>query len=301
VSAAGYPTARLILQFEGWCQIRQATDPDPSDEPRGSSGYTFAFGDEPDLDRIVRLQPSPDVPVRSHGWPIGVAVTDAARYEGTRRARIDALVGAKVSLLGEPKLENRNFTLTPVGYEPIVPFELEIASTALTLRRQAPLNPSDPSVPLWLQPEAILTAQGANGMNFEPETVGKATGIWDSRELAQERRAQLQRDLEAASRREPRDEAEIAILSGRIAELTIGIDDPTDRRVANRYWVERFGFDMLGAVEVDGDERGVLGGTLVRGSDDTGSWHIRFWMGAWDPDVLSAYFVGALDAPYAGR
>jgi hypothetical protein len=299
VSAADYPVARLILQFEGWCQIRQATDPDPSDEPRGSSGYTFAFGDEPDLDRIVRLQPSPDVPVRSHGWPIGVAVTDAVRYEGAEQAGIDALIGAKVSLLGEPKLENRNFTLTAVGYEPIVPFELEIASTPLTIRRQAPLNPSDPMLPLWLQPEAVLTAQGANGMNFEPETVGKATGIWDSREVAEERRAQLQRDLEAASRREPSDDAEIAILSGRIAELTIGIDDPTDRRVANRYWVERFGFDMLGAVAVEGDEQEVLGGTLVRGSDETGSWHVRFWMGAWDPDVLSAYFVGALDAPYA--
>ena len=24
-----------------------------------------------------------------------------------------------------------------------------------------------------------------------------------------------------------------------------------------------------------------------------------FWLGAWDPDLLSAYFVGALDAPYA--
>jgi len=299
VSDVDYPAARLILQFEGWCQIRQATDPDPSDEPRGSSGYTFAFGDEPDLDRIVRLQPSPEVPVRSHGWPIGVAVTSAVRYDGAERSGVDALTGATVDLLGGPKLENRNFTLTPVGYEPIVPFELEIGSAALTIRRKAPLNVSDPTLPLWLQPEDVLTAQGANGMNFEPETIGKATGIWDSRQVAEERRAHLERDLEAAKRREPPNDAEIAILSGRIAELTIGIDDPTDRRVANRYWVERFGFDMLGAVEVVGDEKGVLGGTLVRGSDDQGAWHVRFWMGAWDPDVLSAFFVGALDAPYA--
>jgi hypothetical protein len=299
VSTLDYPTARLILQFEGWCQIRQATDPDPSDEPRGSSGYTFAFGDEPDLDRIVRLQPSPAAPVRSHGWPIGVAVTAATRYEGASPSSIDALVGAKVDLLGGPKLENRNFTLTPVGYEPIVPFELEIASADLTIRRQAPLNVSNPELPLWLQPEGVLTAQGANGMNFEPETIGKATGIWDSREVAEQRRALLQRDLEEARRREPPNDAELAILTGRIAELTIGIDDPADRRVANRYWVERFGFDMLGPVEVEGNEPDVLGGTLVRGSDDAGAWHVRFWMGAWDPDVLSAYFVGALDAPYA--
>jgi hypothetical protein len=299
VSAVDYPAARLILQFDGWCQIRQATDPDPSDEPRGSSGYTFAFGDEPDLDRIIRLQPSPQVPVRSHGWPLGVVVTHAVRHEGAEQSGIEALIGATVDLLGEPKLENRNFTLTPVGYEPIVPFELEIGSAALTIRRQAPLNVKDPTLPLWLQPEDILAAQGANGMAFEPETIGKATGIWDSREVAEERRSHLNRDLDAARRRDPPSEAEIAILTGRIAELTIGIDDPTDRRVANRYWVERFGFDMLGTVEVEGDERGVLGGTLVRGSDEDGAWHVRFWMGAWDPDVLSAYFQGALDAPYA--
>ena len=39
----------LVLTFQGWCLILVATDPDPSDEPRGVSGYTFAFGAEPDL------------------------------------------------------------------------------------------------------------------------------------------------------------------------------------------------------------------------------------------------------------
>jgi hypothetical protein len=31
--------------------------PDPSDEPRGVSGYTFALAGEPDLDRLLHLQP----------------------------------------------------------------------------------------------------------------------------------------------------------------------------------------------------------------------------------------------------
>jgi hypothetical protein len=291
--------ARLILQFEGWCQIRQATDPDPSDEPRGGSGYTFAFGDEPDLDRIVRLQPSDDVPVRSHGWPIGVTVTDAVRHAGSETSKIEPLLGATVELLGAPKLENRNWTLTDAGFEPIVPFDLQIHSDTLTIRRRAPLDIDHPTRPLWKHAPAVLSAHAANGMELEPETIGKATGIWDSRQVAVERRAELQKDFEAARRKTPPDDAELAILAGRIAELTIGIDDPSDRRVAARYFVERFGFGMLGESEIVGDERAVLGGTLTRGSDAAAAWGIRFWIGAWDPDVLSAYFVGALDAPYA--
>jgi hypothetical protein len=299
VSDAAYPAARLILQFEGWCTIRQPTDPDPTDEPRGASGYTFAFGNEPDLDRIVRLQPSKTIPERSHGWKIGVTVRDAVRHAGAKQTKIAALVGAEVDLLGDPKLENRNWTLTPAGYEPIVPFDLRIKAPALTIGRKAPLDVSDPTRPLWKQPSAVLQAQGANGVEYEPETIGKATGIWDSREVALERRALLQKDLDAAKRKLPRDEAAIAILTGRIAELTIGIDNPSDRRVGARYYVERFGFGMLGTVTITGDEVKVLGGKLIRGSDPPDAWGVRFWIGAWDPDLLSAYFVGALDAPYA--
>ncbi len=46
----------LKIHFEGYWQCRQATDPDPTDDPRGVSGYTYAFGDESDLDLIIRLQ-----------------------------------------------------------------------------------------------------------------------------------------------------------------------------------------------------------------------------------------------------
>ena len=46
----------ITLCFEGYWQCRQATDPDPSRDPRGSSGYTYAVGAENDLDQIIRLQ-----------------------------------------------------------------------------------------------------------------------------------------------------------------------------------------------------------------------------------------------------
>ena len=73
----------LYVRYKGWAVVRIPTDPDPSDEPNGASGYTFAFAGEPRLDRIFRLQP--DAPyVRpgpglngSDAWPWGVEVFDA--------------------------------------------------------------------------------------------------------------------------------------------------------------------------------------------------------------------------------
>ena len=47
----------IEIHFEGWFECRLATDPDPTDEPRGVSGWTYALAGEPDLDRIIRTQP----------------------------------------------------------------------------------------------------------------------------------------------------------------------------------------------------------------------------------------------------
>src|SRR5437764_1422852 len=46
----------LTIHYEGYWQCRQATDPDPSREPRGASGYVLSTGWENDLDQIIRLQ-----------------------------------------------------------------------------------------------------------------------------------------------------------------------------------------------------------------------------------------------------
>jgi len=102
----------LVITFSGWCLLRLATDPDPTDEPRGLSGYTFAFAGEPDLDRIVRLQPPTDFSPRSHAPQLGVTVNAATRTDGTP---VPALQGAAVDLLDEPRLENRNWVLTLPG------------------------------------------------------------------------------------------------------------------------------------------------------------------------------------------
>ncbi len=56
----------LSITFAGWAQCRLPTDPDPYDEPRGVSGYMYAYAGEPDLDRLIRFQ---DPPFRAHPYP----------------------------------------------------------------------------------------------------------------------------------------------------------------------------------------------------------------------------------------
>ena len=77
----------LVLEFEGWCSLRLPTDPDPSDEPRGISGYTFAFAGEPDLDRILNLQPRA-------GDALPLARPEARRDRAPRALRTDGDGGA---------------------------------------------------------------------------------------------------------------------------------------------------------------------------------------------------------------
>jgi hypothetical protein len=285
----------LVLEFSGGVLIRLPTDPDPMDEKRGVSGYTFAFGDEPDLDRIVHLQPPPNYTMRSYSPAVGVSVQSAARVTGAAQIPLPALLGARVDLLDSPVLENRNWNLTLPGYEPIVPFHLHIASDAVQLDRTAPLDAQQPDLPIYEVPQPLLEAQGARGLEFEPQTVGKATGVWDALGIATERRDALQRDLAQLQRSGTGTAAQIAILQGRIAELDIGIaSGGSDRRVGARAVIERFGFELTGPAQITGDQRAVLGGTL----DPTAPWRIDFWMGAWDADTLTCFMQGSLTIPF---
>jgi hypothetical protein len=278
----------LVISFAGWCVMRLATDPDPTDEPRGVSGYTFAFAGEPDLDRVLHMQPPTNFTPRSHSpQPLGVTVSSAQRSDGQN---VPALGGGTVELLDEPRLENRNWVLTLPGFEPLVPFHLQITGDGVTIRRDTPLNPEAPDQPVWEVPAEALAAQGANGINYEPETVGHATGIWDSMAIVTERLAALR-----AERRAEQDPVKATALDGRIAELEIAVaSEGNDRRVGARYFVERFAFPVEGETKIE-DPAKALGGTI----DETSPWTIGFWMGAWDPDVLCLYMQGALEIPYA--
>jgi hypothetical protein len=284
----------LVLPFAGWIVLRLPTDPDASDEPRGVSGYTFAFAGEPDLDRVLYLQPPANWPPRSGSpEPLGVTVQGAMRSDGTRCAKLD---GATVDLVDSPVLENRQWTIALPGYEPIVPFHLRITAPDLAISRDIPLDPQHPDLPVYEVDPAVIAVQAADGMQYEPQTIGNATGIWDSLQVVTDRLKMLENERDAQH-----DPDKKTALDGRIAELTYAVNNPRDRRVTARYFVERFAFPMLGPpAQIAGDQVAVTGGTLAPGSADPKDppWTIAFWIGAWDPDALCAYMQGALEIPF---
>src|SRR4051794_14911179 len=97
----------ISFEFEGWFQCRLATDPDPYDEKRGVSGWTFAYPGESDLDRYIRF--SNAVAPRSAGPQVGVIVKritlDGAEQSG------HPLLKASVTLEDKPVFEGRNGTI----------------------------------------------------------------------------------------------------------------------------------------------------------------------------------------------
>lgn len=55
------PVAKLLqIQFQGYFMCRIATDPDPTNEQRGVSGYTLALVQEDVLDQVIRTQLDPE-------------------------------------------------------------------------------------------------------------------------------------------------------------------------------------------------------------------------------------------------
>ncbi|MEA2694349.1 MAG: hypothetical protein QOJ16_3736, partial [Acidobacteriota bacterium] len=72
----------LEIQFQGYFLCRLATDPDPTNEPSGVSGYTMALVGEDELDAVIRTQITPEFaeknlrePAKRMGIEIGVSVT----------------------------------------------------------------------------------------------------------------------------------------------------------------------------------------------------------------------------------
>ncbi len=175
-------SSELTIRFEGYWQCRQATDPDPSRDPRGASGYTFAIGNENDLDAVIRLQRDEidDVDFRE-AWPpphypesharfgedgsderFGVFVSRVELDGEQYRPGEDALRGGTVRWLPSgdplhgPRFELRNtITFNPGNssgiFMPVDPFHIMIEGKDEDVRigRDDPLNPKRPDEKIW--------------------------------------------------------------------------------------------------------------------------------------------------------
>jgi hypothetical protein len=255
------------LHFAGWFQCRLATDPDPADEPRGVSGYAHAVAGEPDLDRIIRLQPSGTVQ-RSHTPAVGVSVRAVA--VDSRHVPAHPLTGARVDLLESPRFEGRNGIVAEDGLEPIVPFVLEVAHERFRLERRhadTELFPFDELKAAGVQP----------GLS----AIADETGIYDLAAVWRERGGALERDLAAST-----DPVEQAALRKRIAVMR-------NAGLARFFGVRMlYGFRLLGAASVADPD-----GWLPAPPETRQPWPVDFWLGAWDADAFQGYMRGAVGVP----
>jgi hypothetical protein len=279
----------ITLNFEGWFQCRLATDPDPSDEPRGVSGWTFAVAGEEDLDRIIRLQrpvsprsPGPGCPVSK----VGVVVT-AVSVDG-RQVLDHPLVGGQLELLDEPRFEGRNGIVAEDAAECIDPFHLQLTGGGVSLRRKDIMDLQDPKRKIYeVDPSVLKRRQPVEGEAAERAEIADATGIMDNVGYCQERKEKLETDLERVG-----DPMLRAALQKRIADLKESIEK-RDVRVSILGISLIYRFAIRGPAEVDGD-RSVLGGII----GTLPPWPIEFWVGGWDADALCGYMRGRLQVPF---
>jgi hypothetical protein len=269
----------VVCSFTGWVQVRLATNPDPTDEPRGVSGYTFALPGEPDLDRIVRT--SCPVAPRSHGPAIGLIV-GAVAVDGVAVAA-HPLVGARIDWLGAPRFESVNEIMMEQGEEPLAPFDVALTHGAFRLRRAALLDPARPEATVYDVSRAQLEPWRAS-VTLGDEILREATGGADPVAFRVARRTLLEADLARTT-----DPVARAGLARRISELRNV--DPDDHRTASMRFIERRHYALDGAVErVDPDG-------WLPGLDTFAPFACDVVMGAWDADALSAYATGTLTLP----
>jgi len=262
----------LRLVFEGWFQCRLATDPDPPDEPRGVSGWTFAVAGEPDLDRIIRLQPEGATP-RLGGPPVGVSVT-SVEHGGTAVSD-HVLVGARLSLAGDPVFDGRNHIEADAGREPIRPFELSVTKGDVSIVRTHIEN-GIPGTPDGLAKE----------MGPIPPELAQRLGISDPAAVRAARKAMLEARLA-----EPGvSDTERAALGKRIPELRQSGIQIILFGVALPY---RF---AVNGAAMASDPFKSLGGV----PDPSKEWPIAFFMGAWDADALCGFMSGHWDIAMSG-
>jgi hypothetical protein len=307
----------LQLNFEGYFQMRMATDPDATDELRGVSGYTFALAGEPDLDAKVHLQPDePGVWQRSFGLdtpgqsqknpaplPLpapGTSNAEAPRVGVTVTSASDkSFAGARVAFVGAQILEH-NGVLIRNDFFFIDPLHVRITDPKgkVLLERNDWVNPSDPRMPLWEATSSMLVRRQPASMMSNSPMVAAATGLPNAANQTLIENRLRRRDQLAALLAQTEDSTERAALETRIEQLAIveqwwnlAVGNYDNRPIDRRAHQLTLLFDGWN-IPVQGE---VLTDTV--GGDPTQPWPLAFWMGGWDGDALTGYIKGTWTIP----
>lgn len=279
----------LTLLFNGWFQCRLPTNPDPADEPRGVSGYTFALANERDLDRIIRFHDPVDP--RSHGPQVGVFVRTAL-LSGQPLPDTHPLVGARVELLDAPKFEAANGILAKEPFEPILPFHLQVAYLPAQAPRGKRVLHARPPSQERPPPGSRKRKKQQVTVACESQYFAAQAGVTDPVAWRQRRLKLLRADRDRSE-----NPLERCALEKRIRELQIPEASKararmfTERRLHFLNVVEIRRFQLKGHVDPDFD---LLPGHTLGTSD---LWDAELWMGVWDADALCGFAQGLLNIP----
>jgi hypothetical protein len=304
---------RLDIGFDGYFMCRIATDPDPTNEERGMSGYTMALATEDPLDQVIRLQADPEWLRQNARQPlfdlhiqIGVKVRGVL-FEGQPYEAARALLDAKVYLDGKdfplkgPTFESRNSTVGGDDTFAFVlnPFNLRIQNdeSGAKLTASDYLDPSDPAKPLWRITDPKLYQRRLPNCTSIPDTeVMEAVNVFDAYGYFRDRRRYLDkliRDTSAArdacdepAKRE-RLNAEVESYKSRIYQL----DHWGDRIISKIQTRVGWQHDINGPQQAEGN----FGGRI----DTSQPWRVTYWFGGWDGDLLLGYMRGTLSVPFA--
>lgn len=310
-SGQGARSAKLLeLQFGGYFMCRLATDPDPTNEELGVSGYTMALVTEDRLDQVIRLQIDEEFarknlrePAEQMGIRVGVDVRNVLYGGQPYEPGIAALVGAKVSLEGRnepfagPIFDSRNNIVGSDDTMAFVvnPFDLVIRGNGVTLRAVDHLNPADPSQKIWQIEDPNTYVRRFPTLSTSSSQVMSILRVFDQTSYFNDRLRYLRKRLadlegqkvskkEAAAR-----EAKLQELRTRIYQIEFW-----GNRVYNKMAFQlTYDFRINGEQTVD-DPQGLLRGT----ADCDHPWTTTFWFGGWDGDLLVGYMQGSLGLPF---
>ena len=191
----------LVIGYGGYFTCRVTTDPDPTDDPYGTSGYTMALNGEPVLDQIIHTQPSPLSPVRRSDIHYmdevvarGVRVESISDKGQSNSQLADLLKGAIVELapyelegkLSYPKFISHNNTVGSDDTMAFVvePYCLEIKKTfdcgsSFCIRAVAVIDTDHPgrSAVGVADPRRYLNR--LSSMASSPDSAHQAIGVYD--------------------------------------------------------------------------------------------------------------------------
>lgn len=294
-------TKNYILHFEGWAQGRMPTDPDPSYEPRGVSGYSFALPGEPDMDRVIYFQNKKGVVHRTHTPEVGVYVTGGTEFtsEGAggettflKKQKITTghpLFNAKIDLKKNAKFISENSTVIYNGFGVMNPFIFSVEGKNASFQRRFYANPQNPKENVEDYDINVLTPYMLNTVFMDSVQLMEEPAILNRTAFRNERKAALEKELESVLAKlalHPNDRALMiheAALNKRIAELNM--NDPDDRRTRQIGTQTLINYP-LNAVDA------TINNKLIKPTED---WPITMWFGAWDADSLCFFVNGFVE------